>query len=139
MERNADDRRNALTARGVGVHFEGLRALEGVDLDLARGEILGLIGPNGAGKTTLVNVLSGFQKPTEGTVALDGVETAAWAPHQFPRRGLGRTFQAARLFPDMTVLENVEMAGVGIGLSRAKARKARCTSSTIWAWAGGAT
>lgn len=124
MERNADDTRNALTARGVGVHFEGLRALEGVDLDLARGEILGLIGPNGAGKTTLVNVLSGYQKPSEGSVELDGQPTTRWAPHQFPRRGLARTFQAARLFPDMTVLENVEMAGVGIGLSRAQARDA---------------
>jgi len=124
MERNADDTRNALKARGVGVHFEGLRALEGVDLDLARGEILGLIGPNGAGKTTLVNVLSGYQRPSEGSVELDGQPTTGWAPHQFPRRGLGRTFQAARLFPDMTVLENVEMAGVGIGLSRAQARDA---------------
>lgn len=122
MERNAGDLRNSLTARGVGVHFEGLRALEGIDLDLARGEILGLIGPNGAGKTTLVNVLSGFQKPSLGTVELDGQLTTGWAPHQFPRRGLGRTFQAARLFPDMTVLENVEMAGVGIGLSRSQAR-----------------
>ena len=123
MSANADDRRTALTARGVGVRFEGLSALEGIDLDLSRGEILGLIGPNGAGKTTLVNVLSGFQKPTQGSVAIDGVETASWAPHQFARRGLGRTFQAARLFPEMTVLENVEMAGVGIGLSRADARK----------------
>ena len=77
MERNAGDLRNSLTARGVGVHFEGLRALEGIDLDLARGEILGLIGPNGAGKTTLVNVLSGFQKPSLGTVELDGQLTTA--------------------------------------------------------------
>jgi len=122
MDRTAVDTRNALTARGVGVHFEGLRALEGVDLELARGEILGLIGPNGAGKTTLVNVLSGYLKPSEGSVELDGHPTSGWSPHQFPRRGLGRTFQAARLFPDMTVLENVEMAGVGIGLPRSQAR-----------------
>ena len=123
MSANAEARPNALTARGVGVRFEGLRALEGIDLDLARGEILGLIGPNGAGKTTLVNVLSGFQKPSDGAVAIDGVDTASWASHEFARRGLGRTFQAARLFPEMTVLENVEMAGVGIGLSRTLARK----------------
>ena len=122
MPDTAEDRVNSLTARGVGVHFEGLRALEGIDLDLARGEILGLIGPNGAGKTTLVNVLSGFQKPNDGGVSIDGDNTASWAPHQFARRGLGRTFQAARLFQEMTVLENVEIAGVGLGLSRAKAR-----------------
>jgi branched-chain amino acid transport system ATP-binding protein len=113
----------ALAARGVGVHFEGLRALEAVDLDLKQGEVLGLIGPNGAGKTTLVNVLSGYQRPNEGGVVVAGEETATWAPHIFARKGLGRTFQAARLFPDMTVLENVEMPGVGLGLSRAAARE----------------
>ncbi|MGD9912966.1 MAG: ATP-binding cassette domain-containing protein [Rhizobiaceae bacterium] len=116
----------ALVARGIGVHFEGLRALEGVDLTLSRGEILGLIGPNGAGKTTLVNVLSGYQKPSEGDVAIDGAETRTWQPHHFARNGLGRTFQAARLFPELSVLENVEMPGVGLGLARATARdKAR--------------
>ncbi|HEX2884998.1 ATP-binding cassette domain-containing protein [Vineibacter terrae] len=112
----------SLIAFGVGVHFEGLRALEAVDLRLARGEILGLIGPNGAGKTTLVNVLSGYQRPSEGGVRLDGLGTAGWQPHHFARNGLGRTFQAARLFPEMTVLENVEMPGVGLGLSRRQAR-----------------
>lgn len=112
-----------LAAQGVGVHFEGLRALDAVDLSLAPGEILGLIGPNGAGKTTLVNVLSGYQRPDEGRVSLAGEDTMAWAPHVFARRGLGRTFQAARLFPEMTVLENVEMPGVGLGLSRAAARE----------------
>ncbi len=112
----------ALVALGVGVHFEGLRALDAVDLHLARGEILGLIGPNGAGKTTLVNVLSGYQRPSEGGVRLDGLDTTGWQPHHFARSGLGRTFQAARLFPEMTVLENVEMSGVGLGLSRRQAR-----------------
>jgi branched-chain amino acid transport system ATP-binding protein len=118
MVEHVDDKRSALCVRGIGVHFEGLSALEDVDLDLNPGEILGLIGPNGAGKTTLVNVLSGFQKPNSGTVVLDGSDTSRWQPHQFARRGLGRTFQAARLFPEMSVLENVEMAGVGIGLTR---------------------
>ncbi|MGH8432457.1 MAG: ATP-binding cassette domain-containing protein, partial [Solimonas sp.] len=106
-----------------GVHFEGLRALDAVDLSLAPGEILGLIGPNGAGKTTLVNVLSGYQRPDEGRVSLAGEDTTVWAPHVFARKGLARTFQAARLFPEMTVLENVEMPGVGLGLSRAAARE----------------
>lgn len=112
-----------LVARGVGVHFEGLVALEDVDVDLARGKILGLIGPNGAGKTTLVNVLSGFQKPASGRVFLDGNDATRWTPYTFARRGLSRTFQAARLFPDMTVMENAELAAAGTGLSRRAAQQ----------------
>jgi branched-chain amino acid transport system ATP-binding protein len=120
---SAGELENALVAQGVGVRFEGLLALDSVHLRLGRGEILGLIGPNGAGKTTLVNVLSGYQKPTAGHVLMDGADSAAWRPHIFPRRGLGRTFQAARLFPEMTVLENVELPGVSLGLSRKLARE----------------
>ena len=126
MSSPADPTQCILAARGVGVHFEGLKALEAVDFELSRGEILGLIGPNGAGKTTLVNVLSGYQRPTEGIVLFEGADTASWAPHLFPRHGLGRTFQAARLFGELTVLENVEMPAVGLGLSRSDAR-ARAT------------
>lgn len=113
-----------LEARSVGVHFEGLKALDNVDLTLQVGEILGLIGPNGAGKTTLVNVLSGYQKPSAGTVHLAGADTSGWPAHCFARAGLARTFQAARLFPGMSVLENVEMAGVGTGRGRAQSREA---------------
>ena len=112
----------ALTARGVSVHFEGLVALESVDLSLARGTILGLIGPNGAGKTTLLNVLSGFQRPTTGTVRLGDEDITTWPAHRWARAGIGRTFQAVRLFPDMSVSENVELACVGTGLDRAAAR-----------------
>jgi ABC-type branched-subunit amino acid transport system ATPase component len=119
---SADPDQSTLAARGVGVNFEGLKALEAVDLELSRGEILGLIGPNGAGKTTLVNVLSGFQRPTEGKILFEGEDTSDWAPYHFPRNGLARTFQAARLFRELTVLENVEMPAVGLGLSRAEAR-----------------
>jgi branched-chain amino acid transport system ATP-binding protein len=112
-----------LEARGLKVHFGGVRAVDGVDLTLRKGEILGLIGPNGAGKTTLVNALSGFQKPTAGTVALSGDDVTGWAPPRLARRGLTRTFQSVRLFPDLTVLENVEVAGVAVGMRRAAARK----------------
>ena len=122
MNISAGPIKSTLSAQGVGVNFEGLKALEMVDLELSRGEILGLIGPNGAGKTTLVNVLSGFQQPTEGQVLFEGADTSNWAPHIFPRHGIARTFQAARLFPELTVLENVEMPAVGLGLSRGKAR-----------------
>jgi ABC-type branched-subunit amino acid transport system ATPase component len=114
----------ALRATGVGVHFEGLTALEGVDLELRQGEILGLIGPNGAGKTTLVNVLSGFQRPNAGAVTIDDRPTAGWDAKDFARAGLGRTFQAARLFPRMTVLENVELPAVARGRPRTAARRA---------------
>jgi branched-chain amino acid transport system ATP-binding protein len=112
-----------LEARGLKVHFGGVHAVDGVDLVLKQDEILGLIGPNGAGKTTLVNALSGFQKPTAGTVRMNGTDVTGWSPHRLARRGLTRTFQSVRLFPGLTVLENVELGGVGVGMRRASARK----------------
>ncbi|MGH7006514.1 MAG: ABC transporter ATP-binding protein, partial [Alphaproteobacteria bacterium] len=112
-----------LEARSVSVRFDGLKALEEVDLSVRSGAILGLIGPNGAGKTTLVNVVTGFQRPTSGSVHLSGVEVTDWVPHRIARAGLARTFQAVRLFPDLTVAENVEIAAVAHGGSRAGARR----------------
>ena len=112
-----------LQARGLKVHFGGVHAVDGVDLVLRKGEILGLIGPNGAGKTTLVNALSGFQKPTAGTVSMNGHDVTGMSPHKLARRGLARTFQSVRLFPGLTVLENVELGGVGVGMRRPAARK----------------
>jgi branched-chain amino acid transport system ATP-binding protein len=112
-----------LQARDLKVHFGGVHAVDGVDLVLTKGEILGLIGPNGAGKTTLVNALSGFQKPTAGTVLMNGHDVTGLSPHKLARRGLARTFQSVRLFPGLTVLENVELGGVGVGMRRPAARK----------------
>ena len=126
---NGDGR---LEARELKVHFGGVHAVDGVDLELRQGEILGLIGPNGAGKTTLVNALSGFQKPSSGRVALDGIDVTGWSPHQLARRGLARTFQSVRLFPGLTVLENVELGGVGVGMRRSAARRAAYVSC----WSG---
>ena len=114
---------NILEARQIRVLFGGLKAVDGVDLALRRGEILGLIGPNGAGKTTLVNVISGFQRPTEGTIFLDGNDVTRWKPRHRAKRGLTRTFQDIRLFAGLTVFENVEAGAVGIGLRRAAARR----------------
>lgn len=111
-----------LEADGVHVRFEGVRAIDGVDLTLHRGEILGLIGPNGAGKTTLVNALSGFQPLTGGLVRVGGVDVSGWLPERRAAAGLGRTFQNVRLFRSFSVLENVEVGGAGIALSRASAR-----------------
>jgi ABC-type branched-subunit amino acid transport system ATPase component len=112
-----------LLASGLKVHFDGVKALDGVDVELERGEILGLIGPNGAGKTTLVNVLSGFQAPTGGEVRLGERAITGWSPHRRVRAGLARSFQAARVFGRLTILENVEAAGLGVGHSRAEARR----------------
>jgi branched-chain amino acid transport system ATP-binding protein len=117
-----------LEARGVRVHIRGVRAVDGVDLALRQGEILGLIGPNGAGKTTLVNVLSGFQRATSGLVALDGRNATAWAPAELARAGVVRTFQDVRLFSSLSVFENVEAAALSSGSSR---RDARALSSEL--------
>jgi branched-chain amino acid transport system ATP-binding protein len=112
----------ALRARGVRVQFGGVRAIDDVDLTLEQDSIYGLIGPNGAGKTTLVNLLSGFQPPSNGTVHLGDVEITRWSPHRRARNGLVRTFQGARVFGALTVRENVEAAGLGLKLSGRAAR-----------------
>jgi branched-chain amino acid transport system ATP-binding protein len=113
----------SLSAADVSVSFEGLRALSNVTLDVPREKVTGLIGPNGAGKTTLVNVLTGFQEPTGGQVSLDGESIAGVPPHRVRQRGIARTFQSGRLFADLSVLDNLEVTGVGLGLSRREAAK----------------
>jgi branched-chain amino acid transport system ATP-binding protein len=117
----ASQRAKTLAADGIEVRFGGLTAISDVSLTLEREEILGLIGPNGAGKTTLVNVFSGFQEPTKGRVLLDGESVADWPPHRFRRSGIARTFQSGRLFRDMSVLDNVEVPAVNLGLNRRRA------------------
>ena len=114
---------DTLTIQGLSKYFVGLRALDGVSLKLGRGEILGLIGPNGSGKTTLINVVTGLLPATKGQVFVDGVEITNRKPYQIAHAGLARTFQTIRLFRELTVLENVEVAGVSMGLSRAEARR----------------
>ncbi len=111
-----------LDARDITVRFGGLTALENVSVRLMPDEVLGLIGPNGAGKTTLVNVLSGFQAPTSGTLRLDGQSIDQLSPEERARFGLARTFQAVRLFPDLPVIANVEVSALARGLSRARAK-----------------
>jgi branched-chain amino acid transport system ATP-binding protein len=113
----------ALTAEAIGVAFDGLTALEDVSLRAPRGRIVGLIGPNGAGKTTAVNVLSGFQRPTTGRVVMDGVEIGGRRPHEVRRLGLARTFQGGRLFGELSVIDNLEVTGVGLGRSRREAAR----------------
>ena len=110
-----------LEVRQVSVRFEGLTAVDSVDETLHQGEILGLIGPNGAGKTTLVNAMTGFQLPVSGEVLLGGKVISRSTPHWIRRHGVARTFQAGRLFREMPISENVEVAAVSMGLSRKKA------------------
>jgi branched-chain amino acid transport system ATP-binding protein len=86
-----------------------------VTLELRRREVVGLIGPNGAGKSTLVNVLSGFDRPSEGAVELEGRNVTRWPAHRRGRAGLARTFQHAHAFPALSVRENVEIAALGVG------------------------
>ena len=113
----------SLAAEHVTVRFGGLTAIDDVSVALAPGEILGLIGPNGAGKTTLVNVLSGFQRPHSGTVALADRDMTGHPANVFARAGVVRTFQAVRLFKRLTVAENVEVGLVGRGAGRGEARR----------------
>lgn len=94
----------------VTKRFRGLTALSRVSFEVARGEFLVVIGPNGAGKTTLFNVITGFARPDEGGVALDGKTITGLAPHAVVRRGLARTFQIPRPFKSLTVGETVGMA-----------------------------
>jgi len=94
-----------------------------VSLALHRHEVVGLIGPNGAGKSTLVNVLSGFDRPDDGAVELGGEEITGWSAHRRARAGLARTFQHSRVFPGLSVRENVEVAALGVGARRGEAAR----------------
>jgi ABC-type branched-subunit amino acid transport system ATPase component len=96
-----------ITAEDISVRFGGLRALEGISVQVQPGKVEALIGPNGAGKSTLLNVLSGFVRPTTGTIQVDGTDVTRTAAHRRARSGIGRSFQTPRFVPHMTVAENV--------------------------------
>jgi len=113
----------SLRATGVSRAFEGVHALRGVDLEVHRHEVVGLIGPNGAGKTTLVNVMTGFDFPTSGSVSLGDELITTWSPSKRGRAGLARTFQHSRSFGSLSVRENVEVAALGSGARTGEARR----------------
>ncbi|MEJ0000796.1 MAG: ATP-binding cassette domain-containing protein [Verrucomicrobiota bacterium] len=96
-----------LETRGLSKTFGGLKAVQNVALTVGENRIVSVIGPNGAGKTTFFNCLSGIYRPDGGEILLDGRNIAGKPPHLVCRRGMARTFQNIRLFPEMTVLENV--------------------------------
>jgi branched-chain amino acid transport system ATP-binding protein len=119
-----------LFLQGIGKDFGGLSALSDISFSVREGEILGVIGPNGAGKTTLFNVITALFPPTAGQVIFDGEAIRGLAPHTIARRGIGRTFQSIRLFPTMTVEENVMVgrhcrsgAGVWRGVLRTRGQR----------------
>ncbi len=99
-----------LSARDLSKSFRGIKAVDGVDLDVRRGTIHALIGPNGAGKTTCFNLLTKFLEPTRGAISFDGQDITRTAPAAVARRGLVRSFQISAVFPDLTLLENVRVA-----------------------------
>ena len=113
----------SLQAVEVGRAFAGVQALHQVSLTVHRHEVVGLMGPNGAGKSTLVNLLSGFDRPTAGSVMLHGVEITAWPARRRARAGLARTFQHGHAFPGLSVRENVEIAALGCGAAPRVARR----------------
>jgi len=87
-----------LEVRSLRKVFGGVKAIDGIDLDLFEGEILGIIGPNGAGKTALINTITGFYRATEGSIRFRGVDITSLPLHQIGRLGIARTFQNIRLF-----------------------------------------
>jgi branched-chain amino acid transport system ATP-binding protein/neutral amino acid transport system ATP-binding protein len=100
-----------LEVHGLTRSFYGVHALNGVDLNVERGTITGLIGPNGAGKTTLFNCVSGLIPPDAGRIVFDGQDVTGWRPDRITQRGLVRTFQIARGFPRLSVIENLLLYG----------------------------
>jgi branched-chain amino acid transport system ATP-binding protein len=112
-----------LRATGLKVHYGGVKAIDGVDIEVSPGEILGLIGPNGAGKSTLINALTHVVRRTSGQLVIDGVDVTRHSTARLLRDGLVRTFQNPRLFARLTVFENIMVACLGRGLSAKAARK----------------
>lgn len=93
----------------LGISFGGLRAVDGFDIKIEKGQLYGLIGPNGAGKTTVFNLLTGVYKPNEGIITLDGQDITGRKNIDINKAGIARTFQNIRLFKDLTVLDNVKV------------------------------
>jgi len=116
-----------LKASGLAKSFRGVKALAGVDVEVRRGEILGLLGPNGSGKSTFINVVSGHYLPSGGSIVFEGRELAGRAAHRIARAGISRTYQIPRPFAHQTVLDNVALAamfGGGIATPAAARREA---------------
>ncbi|GAA2667972.1 MULTISPECIES: urea ABC transporter ATP-binding protein UrtD [Actinosynnema] len=123
----------ALEVRGLRVGFDGHPALDGLDLTVRAGELRFLIGPNGAGKTTLVDVITGLTRPSSGSVRFGGRELVGLPEHRIARLGVGRTFQAAAVFEELTALENLELAAGFRAPLRTLLRRPRGRSAEVGA------
>jgi branched-chain amino acid transport system ATP-binding protein len=123
-----------LEARALSKRFGGLKAVDGIDLDLRPGEILGVIGPNGAGKTTLFSLMAGSLPPTSGEVLLDGERVSGRPAHRVVWAGVVRTHQIVRPFPNLTVAENVAVGALHPG--RRLAGPPREIAAALLAFAG---
>jgi branched-chain amino acid transport system ATP-binding protein len=110
MSTNTNGRETVLQTDKATIRFGGLVAVNELDMAVKKGEIYGLIGPNGAGKTTIFNLLTGVYEPTSGSIHFNGQRIDGLRPYQIASRGISRTFQNIRLFPSMSVLENVMTA-----------------------------
>jgi branched-chain amino acid transport system ATP-binding protein len=111
-----------LKARDLHVHYGSIRALKGISLEVAEGEMVALIGANGAGKTTLLNTLSGFNRPKKGEILFRGKEIQGLSPHEIVRRGIVQVPEGRSILTQMTVMENLEM-GAYIRRDRAEIRR----------------
>ena len=115
-----------LALKNIEKRFGALAALDNIDLEIAAGEVLGVIGPNGSGKTTLLNTVTGVYPPSGGRISFQGADITGWKGHRIARLGIARTFQNIRLFPTMTVFQNVwasqhsRVSGGLLGLLRSR-------------------
>ncbi|MGG1399092.1 ABC transporter ATP-binding protein [Bacillus salipaludis] len=100
-----------VSIENVTLQFGGLKAVDNVSFTIEKGKIIGLVGPNGAGKTSMFNIITGFYKPSKGNIIFDGNNIVRKKPSKITELGMARTFQNIRLFPSLTVLENV-MSGM---------------------------
>ncbi len=139
----ADGAGTILRLRGVGRRFGGVQAVRDVDLDVAHGERRAILGPNGAGKTTLFNLIAGDFAPTSGTIDLMGEDVTNLPARKRPGLGVSRTYQKSRLFPGLTVEDNLYLAIVGhdgghlkVFKSRAREKeqreRARAAAERVW-------
>jgi len=110
MTANAATENSLLRTERVTIRFGGLTAVSNLDLEIGRNELVGLIGPNGAGKTTVFNLITGVYQPTDGGITFDGQCITGSKAYRITARGIARTFQNIRLFPSLTVFDNVRTA-----------------------------
>ena len=119
-----------LKVKGLRKNFGGLRAVDGLDFDVAQGEVVGLLGPNGSGKTTAMNLISGAIPPSAGSIAFEGHEILGMAPHRIARLGVARTFQLVRVLSGMCCAENVE-AGMAYRMEPLLGKAARLEALSL--------